>query len=61
MMFMVEMMLAFALIVATTTVMTIFAMSLMRWMLGAGQLLSQVHTPPDASLDDGAQTSRAIS
>jgi len=61
MMFLLEMMLACALIVMTSTVMTMFALSLMGWALAAGRYFDRVQAPADASIDDEAHASRAIS
>lgn len=55
--FMFSMIFAFVLITMTTVVMTVFAMLLMRWMLGRGRIASRV--PADTFRADDAQVSRA--
>jgi hypothetical protein len=62
--FVLSMIFAFVLVAMTTVFMTIFAMLLMRWMLGLGQALDRmgrVHTPSESFRADEVPASRAIS
>ncbi|HKM47194.1 MAG TPA: hypothetical protein VJX69_06380 [Terriglobales bacterium] len=51
--FMLSMIFAFALIAMATVVMTILALWVVRWLLGAGQFLGQVRAPGDTFVDEG--------
>ena len=59
-MFMFSMIFALALIATTTVAMTVFAMLLMRWMLGLDQSLGQMQTTADTFGDDAAQATQAV-
>jgi hypothetical protein len=60
---MFSMIIAFALITMTTVVVTIFAMLLMRWMLGLGQAVCRVQTAGDSvcAEADEVRASRSVS
>lgn len=58
MMFLLEMMFACALIIMTTTAVTIFVMLLLGWVLATGQEFDRAHASADESVGGEAQASR---